>query len=242
MISKTEVIYQVTDNEYIRQTLLDGVPEYDSKFADCRTDEERIALTETYVNMLSLENMYDRESDGAAKKRLFVDMDGTMAVWNPTKKLEELYEEGYFKNLKPYEEVVEAVRYLVQNEPGIEVFVLSAYLSDSQYALAEKNEWLNTYLPEIDMQHRCFCHCGTDKSLAVPGGIRTTDHLLDDYTINLNDWCPPGVGLKLLNGINDTHKSWKGDRISRLQPAEDIANAIMRIIESSINLEEGIDL
>ena len=32
------------------------------------------------------------------KVRLFVDMDGTLAMWHPTKKLEELYEEGYFKN------------------------------------------------------------------------------------------------------------------------------------------------
>ena len=176
------------------------------------------------------------------KVRLFVDMDGTLAMWHPTKKLEELYEEGYFKNLEPYEEVVEAIRQLFTFEPNVEVFILSAYLSDSLYALNEKNEWLDKYLPEIDKDHRCFCHCGTDKSAAVPEGIKETDVLLDDYTVNLKDWCPPGVGIKLLNGINDTHKSWQGERISRLQPPTEIARAIMDNIDIAIDKDEGVDL
>lgn len=176
------------------------------------------------------------------KVRLFVDMDGTLAMWHPTKKLEELYEEGYFKNLEPYEEVVEAIRQIYTFEPNVEVFILSAYLSDSSYALKEKNEWLDRYLPEIDKDHRCFCHCGTDKSAAVPEGIKETDVLLDDYTVNLKDWCPPGVGIKLLNGINDTHKSWQGERISRLQPPTEIARAIMDNIDIAIDKDEGVDL
>lgn len=176
------------------------------------------------------------------KVRLFVDMDGTLAMWHPTKKLEELYEEGYFKNLEPYEEVVEAIRQIFTFEPNVEVFILSAYLSDSLYALNEKNEWLDKYLPEIDKDHRCFCHCGTDKSAAVPEGIKETDVLLDDYTVNLKDWCPPGVGIKLLNGINDTHKSWQGERISRLQPPTEIARAIMDNIDIAIDKDEGVDL
>lgn len=174
--------------------------------------------------------------------RLFVDMDGTLAVWNPTKKLEDLYEEGYFKNLKPYSDVVEAVRQIYTFCSDIEVFILSAYILDSPYALKEKNEWLDKYLPEIDQEHRCFCHCGTDKSLAVPDGIKTTDVLLDDYTVNLNDWCPPGIGLKLLNGINDTHKSWQGERISRLQTSTEIAMQIVRNIETALDKDSGVDI
>lgn len=178
--------------------------------------------------------------------RLFVDMDGTLAVWHPTKKLEELYEEGYFLNLDPYQEVVSAIKQLVMFEPDIEVFILSAYLSDSPYALKEKNEWLDKYLPEIDQAHRCFCHCGTDKSLAVPGGIKSTDSLLDDYTVNLNDWCPPGIGLKLLNGINDTHKTWQGERISRNQDPTLMALAILNNIKIALDRDdisnEGVDI
>lgn len=243
MISKEEAIRQVTENEYIRSTLLDGVPSFDGKFAKCQTDEERISLTETYSNMLFMENINNRETDGAAKKRLFVDMDGTLAVFNPTKKLEDLYEEGYFRELSPYQTVVNAVKYIIQNEPDVEVFVLSAYLTDSHYALQEKKEWLDEHLPELDDKHRLFCPCGSDKGAVVPGGIRNTDRLLDDYTHNLVLWSPPGIGLKLLNGINDTHKSWKGARIDKEQSGKEIAEEIIKDFDKDLSAVEGdVDL
>ena len=59
--------------------------------------------------------------------------------------------------------VVAAVKEIVTNHPEIEVNILSAYLTDSQYALQEKNEWLDRYLPEIDQTHRIFVPCGSDK-------------------------------------------------------------------------------
>lgn len=66
------------------------------------------------------------------KPRLFVDMDGTLAVFNQIDKLETLYEQGYFANLTPQVNVVDAVR-MVQSRDEIEVFVLSAVLTDSKY-------------------------------------------------------------------------------------------------------------
>ena len=159
------------------------------------------------------------------KVRLFVDMDGTLAEFKPTKKLEDLYEKGYFINLKPFPEVVEAVKKL-NEDPDVEVFVLSAYLTDSEFALDEKKEWLDKNAPFIDAAHRIFCPCGTDKKLAVPNGIKLTDRLLDDYTVNLKDWEPPAVGIKLLNGINNTKGTWQGQKITRYQPPESIASLV----------------
>lgn len=163
------------------------------------------------------------------KIRLFVDMDGTLAEWRPSKSLEELCEDGYFRSLNPYKNVVDAVRKVVnERSDEVEVFILSAYLTDSKTALSDKNAWLDEFLPEIDAAHRVFCPCGSDKSKAVPEGIKDTDRLLDDYTVNLFDWCPPGFGIKLLNGINDTHKSWPGERIDKDNlTAEDIYDRIM---------------
>ena len=74
-------------------------------------------------------------------KRLFIDMDGTLAEFRPLAMLEDLLEKGYFLNLKPMENVIEAVRQLVR-EPEIEVYTLSAVLRDNPYALAEKKQWL----------------------------------------------------------------------------------------------------
>ena len=69
------------------------------------------------------------------KKRLFVDLDGTLAEFRKVDTLEKLYEKNYFLELKPHENVVAAIRNIKNNHPEIEVYILSAVLSDSKYAL-----------------------------------------------------------------------------------------------------------
>lgn len=167
------------------------------------------------------------------KKRLFVDMDGTLAVFHPVKDLETLYEPGYFSKLSPIPNVVIAIRHIVRNHPEIEVFVLSAYLSDSQYALAEKNAWLNRYLPEIDARHRIFLPCGENKADYIPNGVHEFDFLLDDYTHNLSLWPPPGRGIKLLNGINHTKGSWQGNRLCCSRSPDPLQKSILAIMNGA---------
>ena len=88
-------------------------------------------------------------------KKIFIDMDGTLAEFKPCEKLETLFEEGYFRNLKPQMTVVEAARELIASEE-FDVYVLSAVLTDSKYALKEKNEWLDEFLPELPKDKRIF--------------------------------------------------------------------------------------
>ena len=152
--------------------------------------------------------MYNKE-----KERLFVDMDGTLAVFQPVDTMETLYEKGYFANLTPHQNVIDGMKAFLAEHQDIEVYVLSSVLSDSPYALEEKQAWLDRYFPEIDQEHRIFSPCGQPKAAYVPGGIRNTDMLLDDYSDNLHDWEPPGMGIKLMNGINGTKGTWKGKRI-----------------------------
>lgn len=172
----------------------------------------------------------EREFYVPRKQRLFVDMDGTLAVFKPVDEMETLYEEGYFKRLAPQRNVVEAVRKIIMEHPEIEVNILSAYLTDSEYALKEKNEWLDRYLPEIDQDHRIFVACGADKKEGIRDGIRKTDFLLDDYTKNLNEWQPPARGIKLLNGINHTRGSWAFDRLNHERESASLASAIISIM------------
>lgn len=168
------------------------------------------------------------------KQRLYVDMDGTLAVFRQVDTLETLYEPGYFFGLEPHENVVEAIRALIADgeKEGIEVFILSAYLTDSKFALEEKGKWLDRYLPEIDDAHRVFVPCGTDKKAAVD--IREDDFLLDDYTKNLKDWEPPAKGIKLVNAINDTHKTWHRGRVWYDQPPDEIEGDIIYLMKDKI--------
>ena len=145
------------------------------------------------------------------KTRVFFDMDGTLAEWKSVSALEELYKPGYFERLKPQNNVVAAAKKLCkEHNDAVEVYVLSAALEDHPTAIAEKNRWLDRELPEIDCDHRVFTYCSEPKSEAVPCGIKATDILVDDYSLNLRDWAKKAVGIKVYNGVNGTKGTWKG--------------------------------
>lgn len=163
------------------------------------------------------------------KKRLFIDMDGTLAVFRPVDTLEILYEKNYFLDLEPHINVVEAIKDII-NKDVVEIFILSSVLSDSKFALKEKNEWLDEYLPKIDKDHRIFPPCGADKKDYIPDGIKSNDFLLDDYTYNLTLWSPPAKGIKLLNGINDTRGTWQDSKLSYSKTSSELADDILSIV------------
>ena len=173
------------------------------------------------------------------RTRLFLDMDGTLAVFKSVNRLETLYEEGYFLNLKPISSVVEAVKLIIKSYPDIDVYVLSAVFTDSEYALEEKNLWLDQYLPEIKKENRVFVPCGSNKKDYVPEGIRETDYLLDDYTKNLSEWQPPAKGIKLLNGINHTRGTWQHDRIRYDKSPEEILRNVVEVISGQKNIRDN---
>ena len=164
------------------------------------------------------------------RQRLFVDMDGTLAEFKTVDTLETLYEKDYFINLKPNENVLGAIKQLIADN-DIDVYILSAYLTDSRYALEEKNAWLDKYLPELPQEKRLFVPCGTDKRVAVPGLIRPDDYLLDDYTKNLSEWEPPARGIKLINGINHTNGTWQGDKIQFTHAPEELSSMISDVMK-----------
>ena len=168
-------------------------------------------------------------------KNLYVDMDGTLAVFHPITKIEDLYEKGYFDNLEPMTSVVEAVK-LIAKHPEVQVFILSSVLTDSKYALEEKNHWLDKYLPEIPPERRFFPACGTAKRENVL--LQGKDFLLDDYSKNLHDWEPPGIGIKLLNGINGRFGSWTKDSVNADRSGIELANDILEDMGLSMAREK----
>lgn len=175
-----------------------------------------------------LKNLTEFEKRQSAK-RLFIDMDGTLAEFHPVDTMETLYEQGYFAQLAPHENVVNGIKTFMRENPDAEVFILSSVLTDSPYAQAEKNAWLDRYLPEIGMDNRIFASCGSAKNEFVPGGVWENDVLLDDYSKNLHEW--PGKALKLMNGINGTKGSFQGEKISAEMPVAEFAARLASFCE-----------
>ncbi len=179
------------------------------------------------------------QEQAAAQKRIFVDMDGTLAVFNPIAKIEVLYEQGYFLNLAPQQNVVDAVQLLCADS-RFEVYILSSAL-ESPYAVNEKNQWLDAHLPQIDKQHRLFPAYGENKNCVIPDGLRPTDTLLDDYSLNLNAWCPPGQAVKLMNGINGNHGTWQGMKVYSSASAQQIAETVSAYALNGEQFAQGLE-
>lgn len=174
------------------------------------------------------------------KIRIFVDMDGTIARFHDENLyLERMFEKGFFRDLKPFENAVSAIKELVKDNTS-EIFILSATVNSC--SLEEKQEWLDRYLPEIDKEHRIFTSLNVPKSEAIGHRLTDKDILIDDYNKNLLEWQKAGgTSVKAKNNIN--HKGlhgelWKGDLIDITDTAESIVERLTEII---VSREKGIE-
>ena len=179
------------------------------------------------------------------KSRLFIDLDGTVARFYDASPnyLEEMYEKGYFRNLQPYEKMTEGIKLFMEQHKDVEVFTLSAKVNgEPPYCEAEKQEWLDEYLPEIDREHRLFTEIGHNKAEYIPNGIDNTDVLYDDYNKNLIDWeNSGGVALKCHNNINmkglgaygGDKVKWEGQVLKNDIEPQDIANSLYETVSAA---------
>lgn len=179
------------------------------------------------------------------KSRLFIDLDGTVARFYDASPnyLEQMYEKGYFRNLQPYEEMTEGIKLFMEQHKDVEVFTLSAKVNgEPPYCEAEKQEWLDEYLPEIDREHRLFTEIGHNKAEYIPNGISNTDVLYDDYNKNLIDWeNSGGVALKCHNNINmkglgaygGDKVMWEGQVLKNDIEPQKIANSLYETVSAA---------
>lgn len=136
--------------------------------------------------------------------RIFFDMDGTLTVWkNAT--IEEVAAAGFFLNSEPQRNVVDMVGMLLADARH-EVFTLSSTFQDD-HSEAEKKEWLHHCIPELPDNHMLFVPYGRPKGEWLPAAY-PEDVLVDDLSTNLHQW--HGIGVKVYNGVNGNHRTWKG--------------------------------
>lgn len=153
-------------------------------------------------------------------KKLFLDMDGTLAMFNSKKNALKRFdnEKGFFASLKPFVNI-NTINQLVDNNI-VEVFIISA--SPNEQADLDKKQWIDTYLPSIKPENICFCRLGQNKAKIIKEqlniDIDNNCYLLDDYTKNLIEWNNSnGIGIKRLTSLaNNSRKIWKGLSIRNL--------------------------
>lgn len=148
---------------------------------------------------------------------LFVDMDGTVAKFYYKKNyLEKMYEQGYFENLPVYS-IAKDIDELAKQDTCVQVYILSACI-DSPYCEQEKMAWLFKNMPNIPKERFIFTKVGENKKDKASKQVATWQNcvniLLDDYTLNLEQWQGQDcMGIKFLNGINNTTQTWQGAKV-----------------------------
>lgn len=160
-------------------------------------------------------------------KNIYLDMDGTLCEFKPCYDINILYEKGYFLNLRPREDFLNALKEYMAFNSSDNVYILSNYLSDSSFAYEEKNLWLDRYLPEVDPENRIFVPWGEDKTEHINRIIHEKDVLFDDHTKNLIAWEKAGgKGVKVINNINNKKGTWKGEKLEERPSRKDIEQAV----------------
>lgn len=143
-------------------------------------------------------------------KKIFLDLDGTLAKFNVKNALQRFDKEiGFFAKLGAYKGIEEINEMAKQGN----VYIISA--SPNEQADKDKMTWIEKYLNNIPKANRLICRVGENKAeyLKTKGiQIDKNCYLLDDYTKNLTEWeTVGGVGIKRITKVADNStKKWKG--------------------------------
>lgn len=149
------------------------------------------------------------------KKKIYIDMDGTIALWQD-KTIEEVATKGYFRDIPVVDNVLSMVRTLIK-EGSMDVCILSSVFKD-KHSAGDKMHWLHKNLPEMRDENVFFVPYGEKKADYIE--MSENSFLLDDLSKNLHEWeAAGGIGIKTYNGINGNNGTWKGFSIhSNMDP------------------------
>lgn len=161
---------------------------------------------------------------------IYVDMDGVVAKWNKYATLEDTHTPGYFYEREPELGLMDCIKRLAKD--FVIIFLTSTY--EDSHSANDKARFLKKY------------GFGDYKVIYVPYGKKKLDYidrgcpsfLIDDYTKNLKEWEDGQLchGIKFLNGINNTHGTWKGRTISHTMTPEIMFNKVKTMIEETMGL------
>ena len=144
-------------------------------------------------------------------KKIFLDLDGTLAKFNVKNALKRFdNEKGFFAKLGAYKNI-EKINEMAK---AGNVYIIS--VSPNEQADNDKMIWIKKYLPNVKIENIVLCRLGENKAEIIENKynikIDKNCMLLDDYTKNLIEWeTVGGVGIKRLTTVSDnSRKLWKG--------------------------------
>ncbi len=153
-------------------------------------------------------------------KKLFLDLDGTLAKFNVPNAINRFATEvGFFAKLKAYKGI-EVVNEIIKNNKN-NIYIISA--SPNIQADFDKIVWIKKYLPHIKNQNIVLCRNGENKAEIIENKLKIkidkNCYLLDDYTKNLIEWEQHGgIGIKRITHCADNStKKWQGLELKSLE-------------------------
>lgn len=156
-------------------------------------------------------------------KKIFLDLDGTLAKFNVPNALARFEnEKGFFARLGAYKGI-EKINEMAKKG---NVYIISA--SPNMYADLDKKSWVNRFLPNVKTSNIIFCRVGQNKARYIENKLNikidNTCILLDDYTKNLTEWeSVGGVGIKRLTSVADNSTGkWQGLTLKQLAELESL--------------------
>ncbi len=148
---------------------------------------------------------------------IYLDLDGTCNVFEyagPNK----LTDPDYYRNRPAQQEFVDGLKEL-SKDGRYTFYVVSSKLKGDEFAKA-KDDWSEMNLPFVKPENRIYVDYGESKLEGIKKHLKKQGKevgkgmMLDDYTKNLWEFNGSDIlPVKVLNGINDTHRSWTGLRI-----------------------------
>lgn len=172
-------------------------------------------------------------------RKIFVDMDGTVAKWE-TVTMRELLTPGYFYHVTPMQSMIDALE-ILHRFYGYDIYICSSTINEQ--CEKDKNMWINLHMPFVKEENRFFVPYGQSKGKFLETqNLLSGDLFIDDYSENLRDVkesCKELFPIKILNGINGTKKTWTGASFHYNQTVDGIIDYLTKIsnaVYSSSNI------
>ena len=120
--------------------------------------------------------------------KIFFDLDGTLADFEGSGGIDNMWKKGFFQNLEAYPNGREIAK--IFHNDGKEVYILSLCIN-TKYCKDEKMEWIGKNLPFIPKSNIYLLPTGTSKAeyiQSIYGKLSKNFILFDDYKVNLQEW------------------------------------------------------